>query len=46
VLRKDAAKKRQKRTIEEEERGLAATPAGKGTGSNISKKAEELYLRR
>jgi predicted Zn-dependent protease len=42
---KDAAKKREKRTIEEEERDLLATPAGKENWDQHQKKAEELYLR-
>jgi len=43
--KKDAAKKREKRTIEEEERDLLATPAGKENWDQHQKKAEELYLR-
>jgi predicted Zn-dependent protease len=43
--KKDAAKKREKRTIEEEERELLATPAGKQNWEQHQKKAEELYLR-
>jgi predicted Zn-dependent protease len=43
--KKDAAKKRQKRTIEEEERDLLATPAGKENWQQHQQKAEELYLR-
>ena len=42
---KDAAKKREKRTTEEEERDLLATPAGKENWEQHQKKAEELYLR-
>jgi predicted Zn-dependent protease len=43
--KKDAAKKREKRTIEEEEREMLATPAGKQNWEQHQKKAEELYLR-
>jgi len=43
--KKDAAKKRQKRTMEEEERDLLATPAGKENWQQHQQKAEELYLR-
>lgn len=43
--KKDAAKKHQKRTIEEEERDLLATPAGKENWQQHQQKAEELYLR-
>jgi predicted Zn-dependent protease len=43
--KKDAAKKRQKRTIEEDERDLLATPAGKENWQQHQQKAEELYLR-
>ena len=43
--KKDAAKKRQKRTIEEEERDLLTTPAGKENWQQHQQKAEELYLR-
>jgi predicted Zn-dependent protease len=43
--KKDAAKKREKRTIEEEERDLLATPAGKENWERHQQKAEELYLR-
>lgn len=43
--KKDAAKKREKRTLEEEERELLATPAGKENWQQHQKKAEELYLR-
>ena len=42
---KDAAKKREKRTNEEEERDLLATPAGQENWERHQKKAEELYLR-
>src|SRR5215467_4482994 len=42
---KDAAKKHQKRTIEEEERELLATPDGKANWERHQQKAEELYLR-
>jgi tetratricopeptide (TPR) repeat protein len=43
--KKDAAKKREKRTLEEEERELLATPAGQENWQQHQKKAEELYLR-
>ena len=43
--KKDAAKKREKRTLEEEERELLATPAGKENWRQNQQKAEELYLR-
>lgn len=43
--KKDAAKKRQKRTQEEEERELHDTPAGKENWQKNQQKAEELYLR-
>src|SRR5215212_5385248 len=43
--KKDATKKRQKRTVEEEERELLATPAGKENWERHQKKAEELYRR-
>ena len=43
--KKDAAKKREKRTAEEEERDLLATPAGQENWKNHQQKAEELYLR-
>jgi len=43
--KKDAAKKREKRTIEEEERDLLATPAGKENWERHQQKAEELYVR-
>jgi predicted Zn-dependent protease len=43
--KKDAAKKREKRTIEEEERELLATPAGQENWKLHQQKAEELYMR-
>ena len=43
--KKDAAKKREKRTAEEEERDLLATPAGKENWQTHQQKAEELYSR-
>jgi predicted Zn-dependent protease len=43
--KKDAAKKREKRTVEEEELELLATPAGKESWQQNQQKAEELYLR-
>jgi predicted Zn-dependent protease len=43
--KKDAAKKRDKRTVEEEERDLLATPAGQDNWKLHAQKAEELYLR-
>jgi predicted Zn-dependent protease len=43
--KKDAAKKREKRTIEEEERDLLATPAGNENWKRHQQKAEEFYLR-
>ena len=43
--KKDAAKKRQKWTVEEEERQLLETPAGKDNWQRHQQKAEELYLR-
>jgi hypothetical protein len=43
--KKDAAKKREKRTAEEEERDLLATPAGQENWKTHQQKAEELYLR-
>ena len=43
--KKDAAKKREKRTVEEEERELLATPAGQENWKQHQQKAEELYLR-
>jgi predicted Zn-dependent protease len=43
--KKDAAKKREKRTVEEEERELLATPAGQENWKNHQQKAEELYRR-
>ena len=42
--KKDAAKKRQKRTLEEEELELLATPLGKDNWQKHQQKAEELYL--
>jgi tetratricopeptide (TPR) repeat protein len=41
--KKDAAKKREKRTPEEEERDLLATPAGQENWKTHQQKAEELY---
>lgn len=43
--KKDAAKKSLKRTTEEEERDLLATPAGKENWERHKQKAEELYQR-
>jgi tetratricopeptide (TPR) repeat protein len=43
--KKDAAKKREKRTLDEEERDLLATPAGKENWERHQQKAEELYRR-
>ena len=43
--KKDAAKKREKRTVEEEERELLANPAGQENWKNHQQKAEELYRR-
>jgi beta-barrel assembly-enhancing protease len=43
--KKDAAKKREKRTDEEEERDLLATPAGQENWKTHQQKAEQLYLR-
>lgn len=43
--KKDAAKKRQKQTLEEEERDLLATPAGQENWKIHQQKAEEYYLR-
>src|SRR6266404_2291226 len=43
--KKDAAKKRAKRTPEEEERDLLATPAGQANWKINQQKAEELYLK-
>jgi predicted Zn-dependent protease len=43
--KKDASKKREKRTLEEEERELLATPAGKENWDRNQQKAEELYRR-
>ena len=43
--KKDAAKKREKRTAEEEERDLLATPAGKDNWQKHQQMAEQLYRR-
>jgi predicted Zn-dependent protease len=43
--KKDAAKKREKRTLEEEERELLGTPAGKENWERNQQKAEALYSR-
>lgn len=43
--KKDAAKKRLKRTLEEEETELLATPTGKDNWQTHQQKAEELYRR-
>ena len=43
--KKDATKKREKRTAEEEERELLATPAGKDNWQKHQQMAEELYRR-
>src|SRR5207249_12119200 len=43
--KKDAAKKRAKRTPEEEERDLLATEAGRQNWKTNQQKSEELYLR-
>ncbi len=43
--KKDAAKKREKRTLEEEERDLMATEAGRQNWKTNQQKSEELYLR-
>jgi len=43
--KKDAAKKRQKRTLEEEERELLETPSGKENWQKHQQKAEEFYSR-
>jgi predicted Zn-dependent protease len=43
--KKDASKKREKRTVEEEERELLATPAGKENWQKHQVMAEELYRR-
>ncbi len=43
--KKDAVKKREKRTAEELERELLATPAGQENWKNHQQRAEELYLR-
>lgn len=42
--KKSAAKQREKRTLEEEERDLAATPEGKDNWQRHQQKAEELYM--
>jgi predicted Zn-dependent protease len=43
--KKSAAKQREKRTVEEEERELLVTPEGKDNWQRHQQKAEELYLR-
>ena len=43
--KKDASKKREKRTVEEEERELLATPAGQENAKKHQQMAEELYQR-
>lgn len=43
--KKDAAKKQLKRTLEEEEQELLATPAGKDNWLQNQQKAQEFYLR-
>jgi Zn-dependent protease with chaperone function len=43
--KKDASKKREKRTVEEEERELLATPAGKDNWQKHQQLAAELYRR-
>jgi predicted Zn-dependent protease len=43
--KKSAAKQREKRTVEEEERELLATPEGKDNWQRHQQQAEELYLR-
>ena len=43
--KKDAAKKSEKRTLEEEERELLATPAGKDNWQRHQQMAEQLYRR-
>ena len=43
--KKDAAKKREKRTAEEEDRDLLATPAGKDNWQKHQQMAEQLYRR-
>jgi predicted Zn-dependent protease len=43
--KKDASKKREKRTVEEEERELLATPAGKDNWQRHQQMAEDLYRR-
>ena len=43
--KKDAARKREKRTVEEEERELLTTPAGQENAKAHQQKADELYRR-
>ena len=43
--KKEAVRKREKRTVEEEERELLATPAGQENSKAHQQKAEEMYLR-
>jgi len=43
--KKDASKKREKRTVEEEERELLATPAGKDNWQRHQQMAEQIYRR-
>ena len=43
--KKDAARKREKRTVEEEERELLTTPAGQENAKTNLQKADELYRR-
>src|SRR5206468_7788978 len=43
--KKESAKKREKRTVEEEERELLATPDGQENAKAHQQKAEDLYLR-
>jgi len=43
--KKDAAKKREKRTVDEEERELLATPSGQENSKVHQQKAEDLYRR-
>ncbi len=43
--KKDASKKREKRTVEEEERDMLATPAGKENWQRHQQLAEEFYRR-
>jgi hypothetical protein len=43
--KKNASKKREKRTVEEEERELLATPAGQDNWQKHQRMAEELYQR-